>query len=197
MTFEILTALITFSFVSSITPGPNNLMLMSSGANFGFQRTIPHMLGVCLGFTLMVFLVGIGLIQLFDSWPITYELLKIFSVSYLLYLAYKIANSAPPEESKDNKARPFSFIQAASFQWVNPKAWTMALTAISVYSPTRSIESIALVAVIFGLINLPSICVWIGLGQQMRIILSTHKRLRAFNMTMAILLIASLYPILL
>lgn len=195
MTFEILSALITFSFVSSITPGPNNLMLMSSGANFGFQRTIPHMLGVCLGFTLMVFLVGIGLIQLFDTFPITYDILKIFSVSYLLFLAYKIANSAPLAQDKKSNAKPFSFLQAASFQWVNPKAWTMALTAISVYSPSRSVESIAFVAIIFGLINLPSICVWIGLGQQMRLILSTHKRLRAFNITMAVLLIASLYPI--
>ena len=196
MNSELLTALVIFAFVSSITPGPNNLMLMSSGANFGFQRTIPHMLGVGLGFVLMVFLVGIGLMQLFDSYPISYEILRISSVSYLLYLAFKIATSASPEAQHHNKATPFTFIQAASFQWVNPKAWTMALTAISVYSPSHSLESVAIVAAIFGVVNLPSVSAWTVLGQQLRRILSSNIRLRVFNLTMAALLLASLYPIL-
>ena len=137
MNIEILTALATFAFVSSITPGPNNLMLMSSGANFGFKLTIPHMLGVSLGFVIMVCLVGAGLIQIFDIYPITYQVLKVFSVIYLVYLAYKIATSKPIEDQKINNTKPFSFLQAAMFQWVNPKAWTMALTAISVYSPSK------------------------------------------------------------
>ncbi|OUS25381.1 hypothetical protein A9Q98_12490 [Thalassotalea sp. 42_200_T64] len=195
MQFELLMALVAFAFVSSITPGPNNLMLMSSGANFGFQRTIPHMLGVGLGFTLMVMLVGIGLIQLFDLYPVSYTILKIFSVLYLLYLAYKIATATSPDSNSNNNATPITFIQAVLFQWVNPKAWTMALTAISVYSPERSFESIAIVAAIFGAINLPSVSVWTILGQQLRRLLSNSRQLRIFNVTMASLLLASLYPL--
>ncbi|OMH32084.1 LysE family translocator [Motiliproteus sp. MSK22-1] len=194
MNFELLTALMAFAFVSSITPGPNNLMLMSSGANFGFQRTIPHMLGVGIGFVFMLVLVGIGLMQIFDRFPLSYDLLKVFSVIYLLYLAFKIATAAPPESKQVSTGTPLSFIQAASFQWVNPKAWTMALTAISVYSPTRSFESIAIVGIVFGLINLPSVSVWTILGQQLRRLLTSHVRLRAFNIVMATLLVASLYP---
>ena len=188
-------ALSAYSLVSSLTPGPNNLMLMSSGANFGFKRTVPHMLGVSLGFTLMVTLVGLGLMQLFDLYPLTYDLLKVFSVLYLLYLAYKIANSAAPKGKSRDETKPFTFLQAAIFQWVNPKAWAMALTAISVYSPTRSISSIVVVALIFGAINLPSITVWVYLGQQLSRILHSPIRLKVFNYSMAFLLVASLYPV--
>jgi len=194
MNIEILTALAAFAFVSSITPGPNNLMLMSSGANFGFKLTIPHMLGVSLGFVFMVCLVGAGLIQIFDIYPISYQILKGFSVLYLVYLAYKIATSKPIQEQQDNNTKPFSFLQAAIFQWVNPKAWTMALTAISVYSPSKSMESILLVGVVFGAINLPSVGVWTVLGQQLKRFLTSDTKLRMFNITMALLLIASLYP---
>lgn len=194
MNIEILTALATFAFVSSITPGPNNLMLMSSGANFGFKLTIPHMLGVSLGFVLMVCLVGAGLIQIFDIYPITYQVLKVFSIIYLVYLAFKIATSKPIEDQTLNNSKPFSFLQAAMFQWVNPKAWTMALTAISVYSPSKNMESILLVGIVFGAINLPSVGVWTVLGQQLKRFLTSDIKLRIFNITMALLLIASLYP---
>ncbi len=195
MDYEILTALMVFAFVSSITPGPNNLMLMASGANYGFQRTIPHMLGIGIGFVLMVILVGLGLIQLFDVIPQSYKLLKFCSVAYLIYLAYKIASAGAPMATKVSQQKPFSFLQAALFQWVNPKAWTMALTAISVYSPSRSGETIVLVALVFGVINLPSVSVWTVLGQQFRVLLTTGARLRAFNYTMAGLLLGSLYPV--
>ena len=129
MTFELLFALAAFALVSSITPGPNNLMLMASGANYGFRRTLPHMLGVTLGFMLMVLLVGVGLVQVFDAFPVSYQLLKVVSVGYLLYLAWKIATAAPVNNGSDSEGAPFTFVQAALFQWVNPKAWTMALTA--------------------------------------------------------------------
>ena len=195
VTFDLLLALIAFAFVSSISPGPNNLMLMSSGANFGFKRTIPHMLGVGLGFTFMVVLVGIGLMQLFNNYPVMYQILKYVSVSYLVYLAYKIATASKPDNSQNDKAKPITFIQAAAFQWVNPKAWTMALTAISVYSPSQQMESIAIVALVFGLVNLPSVSLWAVLGQQLSKILSTNSRLRTFNFSMAGLLLLSLYPV--
>ncbi|MEM6341932.1 MAG: LysE family translocator [Pseudomonadota bacterium] len=195
MTLELLTALVTFAFVSSITPGPNNLMLMASGANFGFRRTIPHMMGVGLGFVFMVILVGAGLVQIFDAYPVSYDVLKICSVIYLLWLAWKIARAAPIEKGAKT-GTPMTFLQAASFQWVNPKAWAMALTAVTVYTPDTTFAAILIVAVIFGAINLPSVGSWTLLGQQMARILTNPGRLVAFNWTMALLLMASLYPVL-
>ncbi len=199
MSNELLISLAAFALVSSITPGPNNLMLMASGANFGFRLTIPHMLGVSLGFTLMVLLVGLGLVRLFDAWPLSYTVLKVVSVVYLLFLAWKIARAGPPQTSSSDTAargQPLTFVQAALFQWVNPKAWAMALTALSVYSPSKSVAAVALVAAVFGLINLPTISVWILLGQQMRKLLTNSRRLAVFNISMAALLLASLYPVL-
>jgi len=194
MNYEILTALTVFAFVSSITPGPNNLMLMNSGANFGFKQTVPHLLGVGIGFTLMIILVGLGVMQIFDALPVSYTILKVLSIVYLLYLALKIAlsDSSAAQNSSNNK--PFTFIQAALFQWVNPKAWTMALTAISLYAPTKSIDAVLLVGLTFGLINLPCISSWIMLGQKMQVFLTDKKRLKIFNITMALLLVFSLYP---
>ncbi len=195
MTYDILMALIAFAFVSSITPGPNNLMLMASGANFGFRRTIPHMLGISLGFTFMVLLVGAGLVQVFDRYPISHTVLKVLSVLYLLYLAWKIAHAAPAKGA-DAAGTPMTFLQAAAFQWVNPKAWAMALTATAAYAPDQTINAILLVALVFGAINLPSVSTWTVLGQQMARILTNPHRLLAFNWTMAALLVASLYPVL-
>ncbi len=195
MTPDQIIALAAFAFVSSITPGPNNLMLMASGANFGFLRTFPHMLGVTLGFAFMLILVGIGLVQIFDAYPVTYRVLMLFSVVYLLYLAWKIATAAAPKAS-NNAGKPFNFLQAALFQWVNPKAWAMALTAISVYAPSRTLTSILIVAAVFGMINLPCVSSWAVLGQQIRRVLTNPVRLRLFNGTMAALLIGSLYPLL-
>jgi len=194
MTYDIFLALALFAFVSSITPGPNNLMLMASGANFGFRRTIPHMLGVALGFVFMVLMVGVGLVQVFDAYPVSYTVLKAGSVVYLLWLAWKIAH-AGPVRTGDEQGSPMSFLQAAAFQWVNPKAWAMALTAISAYTPDQTIVAILLVSVVFGAINLPSVGSWTVLGQQMARLLTNPRRLQVFNWTMALLLVASLYPV--
>ena len=195
MTYEILTALLLFTLVSSVTPGPNNLMLMTSGANFGFKRSLPHLLGVNLGFTFMVVLVGLGLTQIFDTYPISYNILKVLSVVYLLYLAFKIATADTTIASQRNKSKPMTFLQAVTFQWVNPKAWTMALTAISVYAPTRNLDAVLFVALIFGLVNLPSITMWTILGKNIRQFLTNAKRLKLFNYVMSSLLVLSLYPI--
>jgi len=149
MTHELFTALAVFALVSSITPGPNNLMLMASGANFGLRRSVPHMLGMALGFVAMVFLVGIGLQQMFTTWPPAHTALKAVCVAYLLYLAWKIANAAPPERTA-SAGNPFTVLQAAAFRWVNPKAWARALTATSVYAPTQTFGAIALVALVLA-----------------------------------------------
>jgi len=178
-----------------VTPGPNNLMLMASGANFGFRRTVPHMLGVSLGFVLMAFLVGVGLAGLFQTYPVAQTALKVISVVYMLWLAWKIAHAAAP---KDRQAggKPMTFLQAAAFQWVNPKAWAMATNAVTLYTPDRSLWAVALVAVIFGAINLPSVSLWTLIGQQLRRVLTNTRRLTIFNWTMAGLLILSLAPVL-
>ena len=196
MEAEILAALAAFAFVSSVTPGPNNLMLLASGANFGIRRTVPHMLGIGIGFMVMIVLVGVGLMGLFDAVPASYTMLKVVAVIYLVWLAWKIATADAPRNSGVAKGRPLTFMQAAAFQWVNPKAWTMALTAITVYAPDRSLAAVLVVALVFGLINLPSVSSWAWLGVQMRRLLTSPGRLQAFNWTMAALLIASLWPVL-
>ncbi|PRY79043.1 threonine/homoserine/homoserine lactone efflux protein [Yoonia maritima] len=197
MNYEILTALIGFAFATSITPGPNNLMLMASGANYGLRRTLPHMFGISLGHAFMVVVVGLVLLQLFEQFPVLNTILKVLSVGYMLWLAWKIANAAPPSD-KAPTGKPFTFLQAAAFQWVNPKAWSMAITAISGYAPQdRGIFFGSLiVACVFAATNLPSVSVWAWMGVQVRRWLGTSTRLRFFNITMALLLVASLYPIL-
>ena len=198
MTYELLTALMAFAFVMSVTPGPNNLMLLASGANFGWIRTLPHMLGISLGHMLMVVLVGVGLIQIFETFPITNTILKTASIAFLLYLSYKIATAAPPAETSETPTgKPLTFIQAALFQWVNPKAWAMALTAISAYTPESSgTWGVVIVALVFATTNFPSINLWVFLGTQLRRLLNVPWKLRAFNLCAALLLLASLYPIL-
>lgn len=195
MTLAILTALLGFAFVATVTPGPNNLMLMASGANFGFRRTLPHMLGITGGVSVMALLIGAGLMALFDAVPALNLVLKVLSVGYLLWLALKIATAAPIEErGSDN--RPMTFVQAATFQWVNPKAWAMCLSAITLYAPDRSLLSVVIVAGAFALVCFPAISVWAWLGTVVRQWLSNAARLRIFNLTMAAFLVASLYPVL-
>jgi len=193
MTGELFMALSGFAFVSSITPGPNNLMLMASGANFGFRRTLPHLFGVGVGFVVMVILVGLGLMGVFEAWPASYDVLRVVSVVYLAYLAWRIA-SAAPLQGGEARGRPFSFLQAALFQWVNPKAWTMALTAVTLYAPEQSLTAVLLVAAVFGLVNLPSVGSWTLLGTRLTQLLSSPRRQRGFNVAMALLLVVSLLP---
>lgn len=192
---QTLPALAAFAVASSITPGPNNIMLMTSGTNFGFRRTVPHMLGVSLGFALMIVLVGLGLAELFARYPVAHQVLKWVSVAYLLYLAWKIATARPPSEGAAAKGTPMTFVQAALFQWVNPKAWTMALTGVTVYMPpVDPWIGLLLVAALFGAINLPCVGLWAAMGVKLRRWLGDARRLRQFNVAAAVLLVGSLYP---
>ena len=197
MTYEILIALIGFAFASSITPGPNNLMLMASGANYGLWRTVPHMLGISLGHAFMVVMVGVVLLRVFETYPVLNIALKVLSAAYMLWLAWRIANAVAPE-AKEVTGKPFTFLQAAAFQWVNPKAWFMAITAISAYAPQDMgvLAGSLIVAAVFSATNLPSVTVWAWMGVQVRRWLGTALRLRVFNVTMAVLLVVSLYPML-
>ena len=193
MTQDIFLALLAFAFVTSVTPGPNNMMLLASGVNFGFRRTLPHMLGISIGHAVMVFLVGLGLAGAFKAWPPALLILKLASVAYMLWLAWKIAHAAAPGEGKE-ATQPMTFLQAAAFQWVNPKAWAMALTAVSAYVAVPSVAAYAAVAGVFALVNLPSITLWVAAGQVVRGWLTGPGRLRVFNWTMAVLLVLSLWP---
>ena len=186
MSFAMLSALLAFAFVATVTPGPNNLMLMTSGANFGFRRTLPHMLGIVGGVSIMALLVGAGLMALFDAVP---------ALNLVLWLAFKIGTAAPVEE-RDADNHPMTVLQAATFQWVNPKAWAMCLSAITLYAPDRSLLSVAIVSGAFAVVCFPAISVWAWLGTFVRQWLSNEAKLRVFNITMAALLVASLYPVL-
>jgi threonine/homoserine/homoserine lactone efflux protein len=143
----------------------------------------------------MVFLVGLGLAGVFLAEPRLFTALKVVSVAYMLWLAWKIAMAAPPKPGEAG-GRPFTFLQAAAFQWVNPKAWAMALGAVTVYAPGGEVWTTAMVAVVFAGVNLPSVTVWAAAGQALRRWLDTPGRLRAFNGAMAVLLVLSLWPVL-
>ena len=196
MRADLLAALAAFAFVSSITPGPNNLMLLASGVNFGFRRSLPHMLGIGIGFTVMVAMVGLGLAGVFTAWPPARTVLQVVSVAYLLWLAWKIAHAAPPTDTPAARGRPLTFLQAAAFQWVNPKAWTMALGAVALYAPGQEVAAVLWVAAVFGVVNLPCVSLWTVMGMGVRRLIAHPARLRMFNRAMAVLLVASLWPVL-
>jgi threonine/homoserine/homoserine lactone efflux protein len=196
-TMETLLPLITYAFVSSATPGPNNIMLTASGANFGFRRTLPHMAGISIGFCFMLAILGLGLGAVFLAAPQLQLVLKFVGAVYMLWLAWKIANAGAPK-SGDTHAVPLTFLQAAAFQWVNVKAWIMGITTIAVFVPAGDGQwrALALAVFVFGMVNLPTVALWAGLGVGVRRFLQNPKALKAFNITMALLLVASLIPML-
>lgn len=196
MQADTLLALFLFAFTTSITPGPNNMMLFASGVNFGFVRTIPHMLGIGTGFLSLLIGVGLGLGALLHSVPMLYIGLKFAGGAYLVWIAWKIGTSRTLSEGKAG-AVPMSFLQAAAFQWVNPKAWVMAVTAMATYTTEQSyLTSVFIVGAIFAIVNVPSVSSWAGFGSALRQWLSDPVRLKWFNITMAVLLVLSLWPML-
>lgn len=197
MPFDVFMALLVFALVASITPGPNNLMLMASGVNFGFRRTIPHMLGIGIGFLVLLLGVGSGLGALLTAWPALHLGLKLAGGAYLLYLSWRIATSRSFSSGGGAAARPMSFLEAAAFQWVNPKAWVMAVTAMALYTdPSAPVLSVLMVSFAFALVNLPSVSTWAGFGVALRGFLADPVRLKWFNVSMGLLLAASLWPML-
>ena len=196
MSAETFAALITYAFVTSITPGPNNFMLLASGVNFGFSRTIPHMFGIAAGFASLLIGVGAGLGAVLTAFPALHTALKIAGGAYLLYLAYRVAMSRSLGEAA-GRGQPMRFIEAAAFQWVNPKAWVMALTAMAIYTdPKQPFLSAAIVVVAFAMVNLPSVSSWAGFGMALRGFLADAVRLKWFNISMGLLLAATLWPML-
>ncbi|MGO4439573.1 LysE family translocator [Rhizobium sp. RAF56] len=196
MPLDTFLALVLFAFTTSITPGPNNMMLFASGVNFGFRRTIPHMLGIGAGFLSLLLAVGLGLGAVLHTMPLVYLTLKFAGGVYLVWIAWKIATSRSLSE-KESGARPMSFAAAAAFQWVNPKAWVMAVTAMATYTiPQLYLVSVLIVGGAFAAVNVPSVSTWAGFGSALRDWLSHPVRLKWFNITMALLLVLSLWPML-
>ena len=195
LTVSALPAGMLFALVTSITPGPNNTMLLASGVNFGFRRTMPHLFGISIGVAILMLCVGFGLGEAFKRLPLLYTILEAASVAYLLYLAWRIGTSGEVK-AHGAKPRPMTFIEAAAFQWVNPKAWMMVLTAATTIRLSADYGmNAAWMSVVFILIGFPCICLWAAFGLGLRRFLSNPRALRLFNVTMAVLLILSLYPL--
>jgi threonine/homoserine/homoserine lactone efflux protein len=195
LSLPILSSLALFAFVASITPGPNNTMLLASGANFGFRSSLPHAAGVLVGFLAMIAICGLGLGGLFRTYPLLHFIVKWGGAIYLLHLAYKIGTSRTIGVGKVG-AKPMTFLQAAAFQGVNPKAWTMSLGAIGTYLPAgyTSVD-LSIGVAVFGLLNAPCILTWMGSGVALRRVLERPAVLRNFNIGMGCLLALSLVPL--
>jgi threonine/homoserine/homoserine lactone efflux protein len=191
---EILIALISFCFVTTVTPGPNNMMLLSSGVTWGFKRTIPHIFGISGGCAIMVIVLGWTVAGIASQSPLFYRALHILSTAYLLWLAWKIATSTGPNDAQA-KGRPLRLIDAAAFQWVNPKAWAMVLGAIASFArPGHLTTDVPLIAGVLVVVGLPCIALWAGAGTMLKGLLRDHRALRGFNIIMALLLVASILP---
>ena len=195
MTPDLFAACCLFAVVASITPGPNNTMLLASGANFGLARSVPHMLGVLAGFVALLLSVGFGLGGLFAAWPALQGVLQVGGALYLVYLAWKIATAKGLGDDAIG-ARPQTFWQAVAFQWVNPKAWTMALSGFATYAPkTGYAPAVLVIVAVFAVVNVPCVLIWTGFGVAVNRFLDRPAVMRGFNITMAALLVASLYPL--
>ena len=195
MPSELLWALLLFVVVTLFTPGPNNTMLMTTGLNFGFRRGLPHLWGVALGFAVMVLAVGLGLGAVFQAYPAAYTVLKYAGAAYLLYLAWQIATAGAVEEG-ETRGRPIGFMEAAAFQWLNPKGWMMAVGAVSTYAAVAAFPfNMLLMATLFGSLGILSSASWLGFGTGLKRLLTSPRAVRAVNITMALLLVASLWPI--
>jgi threonine/homoserine/homoserine lactone efflux protein len=189
-------AFILFAISMLFTPGPNNVMLMTSGLNFGVNKSLPHLFGVCLGFPSMVVMVGLGLGVIFEQYPIIHDVIKVLGIVYLIYLAWQIAHTKKTSLS-GKVSSPFTFIQAALFQWVNPKAWVMASTTIAVYTSAAEdvLHQILLLAVAFALIGFCSGGTWLFLGRGLKRLLKSDAHRVLFNTVMATLLVLSILPV--
>ena len=188
MEISLLLGIATFAFITSVTPGPNNMMLLASGAQFGFSRTLPHMLGIVFGVSMLLLSVLLGLGVLFQLYPVMYSVLNVAGAAYLLWLAFKIASGPVTGISSEDgrSTKPFTWWQAALFQFVNPKAWMMALGSVSTFSLPGNdyAESGAMIMLAFALLGLPAISLWAGTGAKLRVWLNNPRRQRGFNLVM-------------
>ena len=193
---ELVLPIFLFAFAAAITPGPNNIMIMASGLNFGTARSLPHLLGICIGFPVMIVLIGTGFGIVFQTYPFIHEVIKVVGIFYLVYLAWRIANAGNNSQTA-KPGKPFTFLQSAFFQWVNPKAWIMASSAIAAYTSMGQdiFLEVLLIAFIFFLVAFPSAGSWLIFGASMQRFLRKPAYQNAFNVSMALLLIVSIIPV--
>lgn len=179
-----------------LTPGPNNILVATSGVNFGFRSTVPHILGITFGYPVMLLLVGLGLAKVFIALPLVHVAIKYISIVYLLYLAYRIATATSLKDAQSMR-KPLTFLQAAAFQWVNGKAWISAISAVTTYTVVDATLPLQICVLAVMCIGITLVCVscWTFFGHFLRNYLNTHKRLRAFNTSMAALLVLSIVTV--
>ena len=197
MNQDLMLAASAFILASTLTPGPNNTMLMASGVNFGMRRTLRHLAGVQVGFGILLLAVGLGLHAVMAQFPGFYDALRFAGAAYMLVIAWKLATAQSASADVQRPAHPLGFWAAVAFQWVNPKAWVMAVTFMSTYPPAQAgLAQIAPLVLLFAVLGTPCSAAWAGFGSALRSFLQDPKRLRIFNITMALSLVASLYPML-
>jgi threonine/homoserine/homoserine lactone efflux protein len=196
MSHSLLIAFVMFATVMYLTPGPNNIMLLSTAVTYGFRRSLPHIAGITIGFAFMIGAVGVGLGTIFIAYPVLQTILKYAGAAYLIYLAVAIAMSGPVKPGQDNQRGPMTFWGAAMFQWINAKGWVMVIGTITTYAAIASFPwNIAIQVAIGLLLGAVSCTIWALFGTVLRPLLTSERTVRAFNIVMAILLLASLYPV--
>ena len=196
MSHSLFVAFVMFATVMFFTPGPNNIMLLSSGLTYGLRPTIPHIVGITVGFAFMVGAVGLGLGTIFIAYPVLQTILKYAGAAYLVYLAWHIGTAELSAPEQDNKRGPMTFWGAAMFQWVNAKGWVMVIGTITAYAAIAAFPwNIAIQVGISLLLGAVSCTVWALFGTALRPLLTSPMAVRAFNVVMALLLLASLYPV--
>ncbi len=197
MTLDQFLALFAFGFIAAFTPGPNNTMLLATGINFGVRRAWPHIMGVCIGFPLMIACIGFGLGKVFEIYPWIYTALKYLGAAYMMWLAWKIANAKPSPDDVPSVAAPVTFLQASAFQWVNPKAWIMSITALSAYTVAANYTlGVFAVAGTFVVMGFTSALTWVLFGAGLKHILNDVRYYKYVNWGLAATLLASLVPML-
>ena len=189
-------SILSFAFATAMSPGPNNFMLLSSGLTFGYQKTMPHIMGVMVGFPIMVMAIGLGMGSVFELYPWLYNVLKVVGIAYLLWMAWKIATSNSTMSTNDEVKKPFTFVQAVLFQWVNPKAWVMVITAMGSFitSTQQAFLQVVIIALTYLCIGLLSTNFWALGGVYLQRFISNEKRVRVFNILMALLIVFSVFP---
>jgi len=196
MSQSLFIAFVVFATVMFFTPGPNNIMLLSSGLTYGFRRTLPHVAGITIGFAFMIGAVGLGLGTIFITYPVLQTMLKYAGAAYLLYLAAAIAMSGPVKPDHDNRRGPMTFWGAAMFQWINVKGWVMVIGTITAYAGIASFPwNITIQVMLSLLLGVVSCSVWALFGSALRPVLTSRRLVRTFNIVMAVLLLASLCPV--
>jgi threonine/homoserine/homoserine lactone efflux protein len=196
MSQSLFVAFVVFATVMFFTPGPNNIMLLSSGLTYGFRRTLPHVAGITIGFAFMIGAVGLGLGTIFISYPVLQIILKYAGVAYLVYLAAAIAMSGPVKPDQDKRRGPMTFWGAAMFQWINVKGWVIVIGTMTAYAGiARFPWNITIQVMLSLLLGVVSCSAWALFGSALRPLLTSPRAIRAFNIVMAVLLLASLYPV--